>query len=98
MLEKTTAKDFSPFLNKMFNIYFDPSSPIALELIEVSEQGITSATSGRTSFSIVFRGSKVDVWPQGMYKVEHESLEEMILFLVPIGPDNLGQCYEAVFN
>lgn len=98
MLEKTTAKEFSPFLNKMFNIYFDPSSPTSLELIEVSEQGITSTTSDRPPFSIVFRGSKDDVWPQGMYKVELESLEEMTLFLVPIGPDDLGQCYEAVFN
>ena len=36
--------------------------------------------------------------PQGTYKVEHEKLGTLEIFLVPIGPDKEGLCYEAIFN
>ena len=98
MLEKITAGDFLPFLNKVFKIYFDPASPSALELVEVSEKGEASAAGGRQPFSLVFRGAKECRWPQGIYRIEHPDLKEMQLFLVPIGPDKKGLCYEAVFN
>jgi hypothetical protein len=98
MLETINAADFLPNLNNEFRIYFDPALPSPAELIEVSEINSSSTDGGRKSFSIVFRGAKEKVWPQGMYKIEHPRLGELQLFLVPIGPDNEGMCYEAVFN
>lgn len=98
MLEKLSAADFSPLLNNKFHIYFNPSLPSTVELIEISEKKTSSAEAGRQPFSIIFRGPKDKIWPQGMYKINHQSLGEMQLFIVPIGPDDEGLCYEAVFN
>jgi hypothetical protein len=35
---------------------------------------------------------------QQIYQVEHPTLGSFELFLVPVGPDEQGMCYEAVFN
>jgi hypothetical protein len=36
--------------------------------------------------------------PQRIYRLQHEELGQLELFLVPIGPDADGMCYEAVFS
>ena len=98
MLDKLSAADFLPHLNNEFRIYFDPSSPLAVELIEVSEKSSTTSNAERLPFSIVFRGPKNTDYQQGTYKVNHKDVGEILLFLVPIGPDDEGLCYEAIFN
>ncbi len=54
--------------------------------------------SKRRPFSIFFRGPKDRNLPQGIYKVEHDKMGTVELFLVPIMPDKNGNLYEAVFN
>jgi hypothetical protein len=49
-------------------------------------------------FSIIFRGPSGQSLPQRIYRLEHAQLGTLDLFLVPIGPDGVGMCYEAVFN
>ena len=49
-------------------------------------------------FSLVFVGPARFVLPQQTYRVEHDSLGELDLFLVPIGPNGGGMRYEAVFT
>jgi hypothetical protein len=98
MLENLSAESFSKFVNRTFTIHFDPSSPSVLELIEVSRIGSSQSEAGREPFSIVFRGSPDCIWPQGIYKIDHKNFKDLHLFLVPIGPDDTGMCYEAVFN
>ena len=97
-LDKISAADFSPFLKKRFRIYFDSSAPTTIELIELTEKKSSSEKALRQPFSIIFRGKKDRVWPQGMYTIDHQSLGKMEIFLVPIGPDDQGMRYEAVFN
>jgi hypothetical protein len=48
--------------------------------------------------SIVFRGPSEPVLSQGIYTFEHAFLDVFDLFIVPIGPDDTGMRYEAVFN
>lgn len=36
--------------------------------------------------------------PQGMYRLHHPQHGELDLFVVPVGPDGQGMCYEVVFN
>ena len=98
MLEKLNAAKFSALLNKKFKIYFDPSSPSIVELIEVIEKKSDSEEVLRQPFSIIFSGQKDIVWPQGTYTIDHHSLGKMDIFLVPIGPNDHGMRYEAVFN
>lgn len=35
---------------------------------------------------------------QGMYDVHHPTLGILNLFVVPVGPDGKGMCYEITFN
>ena len=52
---------------------------------------------GRVPFSIVLRGPMEPFLEQRIYKVSHEKIGEMEIFLVPLGPDKTGMKYEAVF-
>jgi hypothetical protein len=46
----------------------------------------------------VFRGGPSPPLPQRIYRVEHEALGALDILLVPLGPDELGQRYEAIFT
>ncbi len=35
---------------------------------------------------------------QGMYRLHHPRHGALDLFMVPVGPDGRGMCYEVVFN
>ncbi len=50
------------------------------------------------NFSLIFRGPQSPFVPQGSYRVNHQKLGELTIFLVPIGVDGAGLQYEAVFN
>jgi hypothetical protein len=87
----------------------DPPAPLDLQLIEVTDLGQRGAppdapgaagTPGghRAPFSIVFRGPPAPVLPQRIYPLEHAGIGVFELLLVPIGPDDGGMRYEAVFT
>lgn len=95
-LESLTAADFSSCRQDPFRIRATPAEPFEVELIEVSEGAARSPQ--RSSFSLVFRGGPSPPLPQRIYRVEHESLGALDLFLVPLGPDAVGERYEAVFT
>jgi hypothetical protein len=46
----------------------------------------------------VFRGPGDVLLPQRIYRMEHEEIGVFDLFLVPIGPDEIGLRYEAIFT
>lgn len=37
-------------------------------------------------------------WPQGIYRIAHPQRGALDLFVVPVGPDGRGMCYEVTFN
>jgi hypothetical protein len=98
MLDKLTAEDFSPLLEEQFEINIAQDQNIHLQLIEVTPGKFTNSSTERKTFSIVFRGALDTEIPQGIYAIKHKKLGELSLFLVPIGPDENGMCFEAVFN
>lgn len=102
MLDKLTSGDFSRYLNQTFRIRAESREPLEAELIEVTELGPDpipdEETSGRRPFSIVLRAPKDTDLPQHIYQVEHAEMGTFGLFLVPIGPDETGMRYEAVFT
>ena len=73
----------------------DAAQPFELELIEVTEPTVTAS---QTFFSLFFLSRGDFMLPQGTYRMNHEQLGEMIIFLVPTARDNNGFKYEAVFN
>jgi hypothetical protein len=92
MLEDLTVDDFRPLEGDSFRIAPDGVPAFEVDLVEVTE--IPREPGGRAPFSIVFRGGPNPPLEQQIYRVEHEKLGELDIFLVPIAVDR----YEAVFT
>ena len=87
--------EFAKHLNSKFQIRINESQAIETELVEVSELLLSPR---QERFSIVFRASNDIFLGQGQWPHEHEVMGQFELFLVPVGRDEDGSYYEAVFN
>ena len=52
----------------------------------------------REPFSLLFRGPGNLQLPQRTYRIEHDPMGTFDLFIVPLGPDDQGFRYEAIFT
>jgi len=98
LLDKLNSSDFAPYLHQKFLIHLGEAAPREAELLQVTELGAAGPHSQRRPFSIILRGPRDRRLPQMIYKVQHEKLGEMEIFLVPVAVDENGYHYEAVFN
>jgi hypothetical protein len=110
MLDKLTSEDFAPHLHQTFTLSLGPwgqphdpaahGAPRMLELIAVDDLGseLAEASARRRQFSLIFRDQATGHLPQRIYSIEHPTLGWLDLFLVPIGPDQAGMRYQAVFG
>jgi len=105
-LDALTPGAFRDNLGGLFRLAVRPApggSPFSvdLRLADVAEHGKGSATF-RASFSVVFHGPLAPILPQGIYRLEHDGLGALDLFIVPLGPDQPSEPaamrYEAVFG
>jgi hypothetical protein len=98
MLDTFTIETFQPHVGQIFTFIVD-GQPMPTKLTEIHRWG-EGAAAGRTRhpFSLIFHTVPQAVVPQAMYRVESDVLEPMELFLAPIGPDERGMRYEAVFT
>jgi hypothetical protein len=94
MLKDFHKTTFAPLLHAKFLVQLDPSESAEVELIQVTGQ----ESNTMETFSLVFRGPADQPFRQGTYTLQHEKLGTFQLFLVPIGRDESGYSYEAVFN
>lgn len=97
MLENFTSEAFADRLGETFRVG-EGDDALDFELVEVNPGVGAPAGEGRAQFSIVFRGPPEPILPQRIYRFEKESLGAFELFIVPIGPDESGMQYEAVFG
>lgn len=92
--------DFDAHVGEQFQLVLSNDEALALEL--VSTHPLSSDTvenSERAPFSLVFRSpGEPRHAPQQIYTVRHPELGPLEIFLVPIGPDEQGMRYEAVFT
>jgi len=86
---------FTRHLNTTFQIHTSETETIEAELTEVSEH-VQSPRQER--FAVVFRAANDPFLGQGVRRFEHDQMGTFDLFLVPIGQDDRGTYYEAVFN
>ena len=100
MIEDFDTSTFSGRGGEAFRVLRDDGSTLELEFVSVTPGPVPpdDARGERTPFSIVFRGPLEPVLPQRIYRFEHDELGSFELFIVPIGPDESGMQYEAVFN
>jgi hypothetical protein len=101
MLDKLTHDVFSEHVGSTFRIRLEDGGAVDMDLIEATRLGSQSnsgSTADRDPFSIVFRAPKETELSQKIYDVDHGGIGSFALFLVPIGADESGTLYEAVFN
>ena len=89
------VETFAPHLHTTFEVGTGPGTGLSLELLEV-ERG--PAHPRALMFSLLFRGPGAPLLPQNIYRLKHPVLGELDLFLVPVGQDEKGTSYQAVFN
>jgi len=101
MIESWTREDFDGRVGETFGLFIE-AEPVPFKLVQV-KAGAAPPT-GRAQFSLVFRGPRAALRPQGIYRVEHADLGAHDLFLVPVGlapeegGDGGGVLFEAVFT
>lgn len=95
MLDKLTYNNFTACLHTPFQLELPGSGPIIFDLYEVTRG---PAVSGTELFSLYFRGPLKPCLAQSIQRLVHEKLGAFDIFIVPIGPDGQGMCYESVFN
>ena len=102
-LESLDADIFDPHRATVFRLQTG-GEPLPLELVEVQraryadDPAAVGPHGRREPFSLVFRGPRSPWARQGIYRLEHDGLGSLDLFLVPLGPDAAGMRYEAVFT
>ena len=91
-------EDFSARLGEPFRVT-SSAAGVALRLIRVDAGTRAPAAPGlRQPFSLLFRGPTEPVLTQRLYTLDHGGLGTVEIFIVPVGPDADGMCYEAVFS
>ena len=102
MLDRLTATSFAPAVGETFVLDAGDAGQLELELLEASLHDPSAPAedpSGeRAPFTLVFRGPTEPVLPQSIYRIEHESVGPLEIFIVPIAQDAAGTTYEAVFG
>ena len=102
-LASLNDKHFSSRLHQHFIIRPESGEPIKAELVSVTRLGprplARKGAARPFGFSIVLRTPQSNTYlPQHVYSVEHSRLGKHAIFLVPIGPDEHGMRYEAIFD
>jgi hypothetical protein len=98
-LDALQTADFAPHLGSTFGLRLPSGETLALTLVQVeATPHLPAAPARRQGFSVIFRSALPGHLPQGIYRLDHEPMGTLELFLVPIGPRDGGMCYEAVFN
>src|SRR2546423_3894420 len=95
MTDRLEHEEFAKHLNSKFRIGVNDKETVEAELTDVSEHLISPK---QERFSIVFRTSNDLFLGQGDRPFEHDQMGKFNLFLVPIGRNEQGTYYEAVFN
>lgn len=101
MTQRWTIEQFEPQQATRFQWHAAAWGVRPLELIEVKRLGasrVGNTPAVRAPFSLIFRDSTADALPQSIYRLEHDQLGTLEIFLVPIGPDEQGMRYQAVFT
>ena len=94
-MTELTKTMFADNVNTRFKLIYAPDQTLDVKLIEFQEG---RGSPRQEVFSITFLGPGDVMLPQATYPFEHEALGQFDLFIVPIGQDEQGIYYEAVFN
>jgi hypothetical protein len=109
MLNLMTLDMFAPYENQTYSVDPGNGEPVELKLIRARGKDLhtTDGRYGRTieeskgvrvdPFSLLFAGPADRFLPQRTYAFTHEAIGEFIMMIVPVGLDERGYLYEAIF-
>lgn len=92
-LDKISRDEFEACLHETFTIVH-AGGKLAVELHKVVQLTGAAPDAKREPFSVQFNTPSPMQVPQGIYRVEHDRLGAMELFLVQVSPSEV----EVVFN
>lgn len=96
---KLVFQDFADKVEQIFVISDQNVPAIPLTLAQAELLPAKQARPGiRPPFSLTFLAKDPRVLPQRLYRMEHNELGDLTIFLVPIGKDAQGVSYQATFN
>lgn len=91
---KLNFETFAANLNTSFRVTSEEGPIVELRLIVANDKSVPR----QEMFSLIFIGPDQTFLPQRNYSIEHDQIGAFALFIVPIGRDEDGYQYEAVFN
>jgi hypothetical protein len=96
-IEELSADDFKPYIGRKFR---PAQTEFALTLATVDRPEFSGWGAGmRQPFSLILRGPRHPVVPEGLYRIAIEDGPDLSLYLIPIftAPQD-HQDYQIVFN
>jgi len=102
-LGEITLETAQPLVGTLFQVTLDDGNTVEMKLTEAvpfelprrSARGAKQMK--RLPFAIYFLGPREPILPQRMYDLRSDNVELPNLFIVPVGRDEEGTEYEAVF-
>lgn len=99
MLDQLTVETFQPLVGSTFWVEFPNGSKVELRLTGAAKvMESEAARLDRHPFSLYFIGPGSYLLQQRTYRLTHEQLGALEIFLVPVGQDASTYQYEAVFT
>ena len=98
MLKTFTLQTFTPLVGSQFDLSGPDGKALVLELLEANVAGSAAPSAIREPFSLTFCEPSAAPLDQRTYELTHPSLGTFQLFIVPVGRDQCGTRYEAVFG
>jgi hypothetical protein len=92
-------EDFSDKVGDTFEISEEGWPAIPLTLTEATPLNPAHGMPNvRPPFSLIFVVDASHAIPQRLYRLAHEAMGDLTIFLVPVGKDAEGLKYQATFN
>jgi hypothetical protein len=99
MSDAFTIERFLPHVGEVFHVILAEGQEVPVLLSEISRL-VSDGDRRRTRvpFSLLFHAPR-DVWlEQQVYRLVNPGMEPFECFLVPIGPDQNGMRFEAIYT
>jgi hypothetical protein len=90
-----TLADFEPLVGDTFMLEGATEVPLAFTLRSATPAG--EQPGGRAPFGLIFGGPPQPLLAQAIYRLTHAELGALEIFVVPLGQDEAGTTYQAIF-
>ncbi len=89
---------FETCVGNTFRLEFTDHPPVDLTLVQAAPSPWQREDGERVAFRLEFTGPPEPLLEQRTYRMQHDELETIEIFIVPIGRDEKAATYEAIFT